>query len=388
MGRLEAGILQRKMVRILSSRQTVATLLSLLLLFCLAGVFVPQQDSADHREWMERHPTLGMVAERTGFDHAFTSPVFLALVSVGSLSALVSILTRAKSLGRGVDGKRIPVIIRRRYRVIGSLTFHAGLLGVVLAGVASSLTRSEGNLVVTEGQSVMVSGQHVRTVKGPRLERQPNPNFEIRLDRFHPVYEGRFGTPDYASDLTVIENGCEVRKATIRVNEPLSHRGVTLYQQIHGFSPLIVLRDEGGRARFGSWVALSTDFDADQVRYLDEFQVPGSTLAVAAELFPDAYMVGDRLASRTPEPRNPVLAVTVRDESRVLYEGPVSQGKPVRLREGLLLSLEGVRYWSGFDTVRDSGARALFWSAWIAVAGLCIRFAPRRFGPSQKAEAR
>jgi len=376
------------MARILSSRHTVVTLLSLLLLFCVAGVTIPQRNSVEYPQWKEQHPALVTVADLTGIDHAFTSPAFLVLVAAVSLSALVSILTRAISLRRGLDGKGISEIVRRRYRLIGSLTFHAGLLGVVFAGVASSLTRSEGNLVVTEGQSVTVSGPHVRTVKEARLERRQNPDFEVRLDRFHPVYEGRFGTPDYASDLTVIENGREVRKATVRVNEPLRHRGVTLNQQVHGFSPLIVLRDEAGRARFGSWVALNTDLDSDSPRYLDDFQIPGSTLAVEAELFPDAYVVGNRLANRSPEPRNPVLAVTVRDGPAVLYEGPVRQGNPVRLKEGLLLSLEGVRYWTGFDTVRDSGARALFWSAWIAVAGLCIRFAPRRFVVPRKAEAR
>jgi cytochrome c biogenesis protein ResB len=359
------------------SRRFVVLLLILIVTVCLASVLLPQQSSVSYEEWKRENPAAARFAEWSGFSDAFRSPLFLGLMIFLGLSLLISLFSRLNLLNPRHTGQGWGSALFTRRRLAGSLIFHAGLLGLLFAGTVSALTRADGSILVTEGQTLVVTEQHLHAVSPPRVAWDSVRPFEIRLDRFHPIHEGGWGVPDYASDLIVIENGREVRRATVRVNEPLSHRGVTFYQQIHGFSPLIVLRDENGRARFGKWVALNTDLEANPVRYADEFQIPGSTLAVKAELFPDAYMVGDRLASRSPDPNNPALLVTVREESEILYEGPVYRSEPVMLRAGLLLSLEGVRYWSGFETVRDSGAQALFWSAWIAVAGLCIRFAPR-----------
>jgi cytochrome c biogenesis protein ResB len=374
--------------RFLGSRRFVAVLLAVIVAVCLASVLLPQQTSGSYAAWRDANPGAARFAERFGLSDTFRSPFFLALMSLLGLSLVISLLSRLSSLSPRRTGEGWGAALLAHRKLAGSFIFHAGLLGLLVAGTVSALTRAGGSILVTEGQTITVAQDHLHSTSRPKVMWDSPRPFEIRLDLFHPVHEGRWGVPDYASDVTVIENGHQVRRATVRINEPLRHRGVTFYQQIHGFSPLIVLRDERGRAQFGKWVALSSDLEADPVRYTDEFQIPGSGFAFEAELFPDAYMIGDRLASRSPNPNNPAILVTVREDSEILYEGPVYQGEAVKLKEGLLLGLEGVRYWSGFKTVWDSGAQALFWFAWIAIAGLCIRFAPRWLTRPLGAEAR
>ncbi len=367
-----------RLSRLVCSRKAVAVLLALLVGLCLAGVLLPQRGSPSHAPWRANHPRMALLVGWVGLDAAFTSPPFIALLGVGGLSIAVFLLVRLRDLRLVWPGRGLLRVLLARRRLLGSLVFHAGLLGIVLAGAISALTRCEGTLLLTEGQVAAVDARPAgKSLPSKRGSRPPAP-FQVRLDKFHPVFRGRFGSPDYASDVTVLEDGREVRRATVRVNEPLVHRGVTLYQELHGFSPLVVLTDAQGRRRFHSWVALHSDVEADPVRYRDDFVIPGTTLAVEAEFFPDAYLVGNRLASRSPVANNPALEVTVRDGVDTVYEGPVYLGQPVELQGGLRLKLADVRYWSRFDTVRDQGVGALFVCAWIAVGGLCVRFAPQR----------
>ncbi|MBM4035271.1 MAG: cytochrome c biogenesis protein ResB [Planctomycetes bacterium] len=313
-------------IGLLCSRRFAAVLLALLAALCMIGTVVPR--------------------------HILSLP-FAALAALVALSASACVLTRARRL----LGSRIQAA------PLGSLLFHAGLVGLMVAGALSAVTREEGKFLLTEGQETTLGN-----IAGVRL----------RLDKFHAVHKGSWGTPDYASDLAVAGEGQEARKATVRVNEPLVHRGLTVYQTLHGFSVLLVLTDAQGRTKSGSWVALGTDLKSQPVRYRDGFTLPGTRLAIEAELFPDAVVEGEQLASRSPDPRNPALAVTVRDGVDAVYRGTVYLGKPVMLGNDLWLNLAGVRYWSGFDTVRDRGVGLLFASAWVAVAGLCLRFWPRR----------
>ena len=51
-------------------------------------------------------------------------------------------------------------------------------------------------------------------------------------------------------------------------------------------------------------------------------------------------------------------------------------GQSVELESGLRLGFLGVRRWTGLDLVQDQGTGALFLSAWAALLGICVRFAP------------
>jgi cytochrome c biogenesis protein len=70
----------------------------------------------------------------------------------------------------------------------------------------------------------------------PRGSNQPlQLGFEVYCDRFEvDFYEGGRRPKEYVSDLRVLENGQEVLKKTIQVNDPLSYKGITFYQSSYG----------------------------------------------------------------------------------------------------------------------------------------------------------
>ncbi|ORJ62433.1 cytochrome c biogenesis protein ResB [Geothermobacter hydrogeniphilus] len=59
--------------------------------------------------------------------------------------------------------------------------------------------------------------------------------FEVRCDRFEvQFYPGGMRPKEFVSDLVVLENGKEVVKKTIEVNDPLTYKGITFYQSSYG----------------------------------------------------------------------------------------------------------------------------------------------------------
>jgi len=70
----------------------------------------------------------------------------------------------------------------------------------------------------------------------PRGGQQPiELGFEVVCDRFAvEFYPGSQRPKEFTSDLRVLENGQEVLRKTIEVNDPLSYRGITFYQSSYG----------------------------------------------------------------------------------------------------------------------------------------------------------
>jgi cytochrome c biogenesis protein len=57
----------------------------------------------------------------------------------------------------------------------------------------------------------------------------------VRCDDFKVTfYEGTQRPKLFSSDLVILENGQEVQKKTIVVNDPLTHKGLTFYQSSYG----------------------------------------------------------------------------------------------------------------------------------------------------------
>jgi cytochrome c biogenesis protein len=68
-------------------------------------------------------------------------------------------------------------------------------------------------------------------------------NFQVKCNTFRAEFYSSGSPMDYRSDLSILQNGKEVIRKTIRVNDPLTFEGVTFYQSSYGALPDQVIID-------------------------------------------------------------------------------------------------------------------------------------------------
>ncbi|MFL5777520.1 MAG: cytochrome c biogenesis protein ResB, partial [Chloroflexota bacterium] len=136
---------------------------------------------------------------------------------------------------RSVDGSAYVYGDRHQYTKLATLLTHLGLiLFLVAAGITSRLGDEQG-LVVSEGDS-----STVQPIGTPGLLIVRNLAFEA------PGFETGQAR-DFTTDLAVYQDGREIGRKTIRVNDPLSVAGYTFHQNGFGPAPHVVIRDTTGR---------------------------------------------------------------------------------------------------------------------------------------------
>ncbi len=104
---------------------------------------------------------------------------------------------------------------------------HFSVLVILVGALIGSTLGFKGTMNIMEGSSasrVHVTGSH-QTLPLP---------FEVRCDRFDVSFYDTGAPMEYRSDLSILENGQVVLQTPIRVNEPLSYKGVTFYQASYG----------------------------------------------------------------------------------------------------------------------------------------------------------
>jgi len=123
---------------------------------------------------------------------------------------------------------------RHQYTKLATLATHLGLILFLLAGLVTWQFGDELGLVIPEGESRTV--QNIGTAD---LMLVKNNDFEA------PGFESGMPT-DFTTDLAVYQNGAEVARKTIRVNDPLGVGGYTFHQNGFGPAPHIVVKDTSG----------------------------------------------------------------------------------------------------------------------------------------------
>ncbi len=155
------------------------------------------------------------------------------IVTAGSVASvrdkLVALLGKkfASPVVTEQDGKVYLFAQKGAYSRFGVYVTHSSILIIFLGAMIGNVWGYKAYVNIVEGQSV-------KQVFA-RAGQQPIPlDFEVRCDNFEVVfYEG--GRPkEFSSDLVVLENGQEVLKKTIEVNDPLSYKGLTFYQSSYG----------------------------------------------------------------------------------------------------------------------------------------------------------
>lgn len=161
------------------------------------------------------------------------------------------------------DVSELSVSAERGYlREAGNLVFHIALLGILVAvGIGGGFGYT-GQRVVPEGQSMINTLAAYDSFNPGRFfnadELTP---YSLTLDKLSVTYETKnpkgLGIPiDYIARVTTKQQGSGVKKnATIKVNEPLSIGGTSVYLLGNGYAPRITVRDSGGRTVFSDPVS-------------------------------------------------------------------------------------------------------------------------------------
>ncbi len=153
---------------------------------------------------------------------------------------------------------------------IGPIVVHASMLLILLGAILGAMTGFFAQEIVPSGETFQI-----RNIfdAGPWAEGQIPKDWSVRVNRFWIDYTPEGTIDQFYSDLSVLNlAGDEVDRKTIYVNEPLRHRGVTLYQADWGIAavqvklnnspvlqlPMQQLENDGPRF-WGTWLPTKPD---------------------------------------------------------------------------------------------------------------------------------
>jgi cytochrome c biogenesis protein len=260
------------------------------------------------------------------------------------------------------DGTQFVYGDRHQYTKMATLLTHLGLILFLIAAAATARLGDEQGLVVAEGQSLTV-----QPIGTPGLLLVKNIDFEAPgFDTGHPT--------DFTTDLAVFQDGKQIARKTIRVNDPLSIAGYTFHQNGFGPAPHVVLKTAEGAVLWDAPVPMTDE--ASGLPYAS-IGVPGRDMGL--KLFLDKDADGNGIVTVVPY----TVAGTGADGQPVedLYQAVDLHQGDVRVSQGLDLSI-GLVDFGQFTLLiaKADPGQGIVWIAFASlIAGIAITFyRPRR----------
>jgi cytochrome c biogenesis protein len=133
-----------------------------------------------------------------------------------------------KSYRRALNTAEGTVYERGGLSRYGVFIIHSSIILILLGGFVGTLFGYKGYLVLTKGES-----------KNKIILRGENPvertlDFSLKCKDFKVSFYPGGEPKDYVSTVEVIENGKTLMEKEVRVNDPLSYKGIHVYQSSYG----------------------------------------------------------------------------------------------------------------------------------------------------------
>ena len=367
---------------LVSVRLTIVTL-SLIAATSIVGSLVPQ--GASREEYLSRYSEKAYhFIKLFGLDDAYHSPWFYLLLGVFALNLLLCTLQRLRRLTGPAErhtgdlsglvsagfgfvtsplnkgevirrigpsykrvriSERIELFEKGRLSRWGVVIIHTSVLLVLAGGLIGNMAGFKAYLVLRPGdeasaamsrkpgQSAVVLGSRVRCT-GFRVTLYPS------------------GQPkEYASDIEILDDkGNVLKRGRIRVNEPLSYRGIYFYQSSYGRTNIYTFTGEGRTFELAEGeAARDAKVPFMVVRHADDVHGLGPGVMVA-------YMDPDGARALW------FLEKVEKMRSHTLKGSRVS-----------LVKIGGL-YHTGLEVSRDPGVPAVLSGFVLMLAGLYINF--------------
>jgi len=264
-----------------------------------------------------------------------------------------------------VDGIRYLYGDRNRWTKLATLATHLGLILFLVAAVVTWRFGDEQGLVIAEGDSLTV-----QPIGTPNLLVVKNYDFEA------PGFAQTGQATDFTTDLGVFQNGQEVARKVIRVNDPLEVGGYSFHQNGFGPAPDLLISDANGKPLWDGPVPLT---DTASGHPFGSMSVPGRDIGLELLLGQDADGVGNLLVL-------PYEVTGTESDGSPKIEALPSSAVALRAGEaqlpaGLDFSV-GVRRFTDYTLLiakKDPG-QGIVWAAFLSlITGIAITFyLPRR----------
>ncbi len=267
-----------------------------------------------------------------------------------------------------LEGATHIVAEKGRYSYLGFYLTHIGMI-TIIAGVLVGMMGFQGYMQLDEGET-----QGTVTLKNSRVMRDLG--FALRCDKFEVTYYGEGGMPkDYKSWLTVVEDGKDVLKKVIEVNDPLIYKGVFFYQSSYGTAAAT-----GGEVLVRIKAAAGKKAGQYRVRQGQRFKIEGSRdEAEVTTILADFAMDNGKFFSRSDEPNNPAAQVKVYRDGAELESSWAFMKFPdfhqkADAAYGVELADFYPRYYTGLQVTRDPGVNIVWLGCVFLIAGICMAF--------------
>ena len=190
------------------------------------------------------------------------------------------------------DGSRHYFFEKGKYTRLAFFFTHLSMLLIFVGALVGSFFGYKGYVNIHEGETI----GRLETRTGQVV----NLDFSVKCNAFTADFYPNGMPKDYISDLSVIKDGKEVLRKSIKVNDPLSFQGITFYQSSYGSLPQgaqLEVRNQDGSLRGVLEASFNQRVDVPGIKeqvevadYQEHFHLPDGSeggAAVGVNIYPE-----------------------------------------------------------------------------------------------------
>lgn len=410
--------LKKKISTFFQSRKLAIVLITLIILLSIIGTHIPQESQLKpdvYNTWKTNHPVEAQIYETLGLTYLFSSAIFYGTVLLLFINTIfctknmlgnalrrlighfqkkefisrlenstviqtskekneiISLITsEMRTLGYKVSQEKNFIRAEKnKLGILGTSIFHLCILFIILSALYGSIGRMEGDMRLTEGQTLSEDhGNYMYINEGP-LFFDNHQKFDITLEKFYPDYYDKSNTQRGAAGKLSLKIDGEVAATDIVYsNHLMTYGGYTFLGNVYGMAPLLILRNEDGSVISGSYVTASDNDDSK--RYVAMFDIGDTGLEGGLMVYMTANLTSGNIAEGDVE-QTPVLFLKIFDRGTEIFDGKLGLNDAVQIGDKYLV-FSDVKYWSNFYVVKDDGTLLVYAGFGLITLSLTIMF--------------
>ena len=231
---------------------------------------------------------------------------------------------------------------------------HLGVLVILTGALIGFFYGFRGNINIAEGETadrITLRNRH----------QIPLPGFKLKLEKFTVTFYSTGAPKEFKSVVTIREGNQTVRNEPIRVNHPLSYKGLSFYQASYGVAgvekAVLIIKEK----------ASGKEYTVD-ARVGVKTEIPGRKESfLLARFIPDAQGLGPAFQVLSFEPNRP------HENFLVLQNHPEMEDRrtgPYQFRIQEIIP----QYYSGLQVNKDPGVPLVWTGCALMIIGFYMTF--------------